>query len=124
MVSTLNWFEIPATDFKRATAFYAAVLNVQIVEDPSPAMQYAYLPAHPQKEGYGGAIASGENFKPSATGTTIYLDGGEDLSVPLSRVAGAGGTIILPKTSIGGNRGFIALFIDSEGNKVGLHSVG
>ncbi|WP_264521272.1 VOC family protein [Flavobacterium sp. N1994] len=124
MVNTLNWFEIPATDFARAKAFYATVLDAQIQEDPNPHMQYAYLPSDPQKGGFGGAIASGENFVPATTGTTVYLDGGNDLSVPLSRVESAGGTIILPKTDIGENRGFIALFIDTEGNKVGFHSIG
>ncbi|MXS72633.1 VOC family protein [Flavobacteriaceae bacterium W22] len=122
MVNTLNWFEIPAIDFARAKTFYATVLDAQIHEDPN--MQYAYLPSDPQKGGFGGAIAIGENFVPSMTGTTVYLDGGNDLSIPLSRVESAGGTIILPKTNIGENRGFIALFIDTEGNKVGFHSIG
>lgn len=122
MVNTLNWFEIPAIDFARAKTFYATVLDAQIHEDPNT--QYAYLPSDPQKGGFGGAIASGENFVPSMTGTTVYLDGGNDLSIPLSRVESAGGTIILPKTNIGENRGFIALFIDTEGNKVGFHSIG
>ena len=124
MVNTLNWFEIPATDFARAIAFYAAVLDAPIHVDPSPHLQYAYLPSDPEKGGFGGAIASGENFVPAMTGTTVYLDGGNDLSVPLGRVESAGGRVILPKTGIGGNRGFIALFIDTEGNKVGLHSIG
>ncbi|WP_159476666.1 VOC family protein [Dyadobacter sp. 3J3] len=124
MVNTLNWFEIPATDFARAKAFYATVLDAQIHDDPNPNMQYAYLPSDPQKGGFGGAIASGENFVPAMTGTTVYLDGGNDLSVPLGRVESAGGTVILPKTAIGDNRGFIALFIDTEGNKVGFHSIG
>ena len=124
MVNTLNWFEIPATDFKRAKAFYAKVLDAQIQDDPNQNMQYAYLPSDPNKGGFGGAIAGGENYIPAMTGTTVYLDGGNDLSAPLSRVESAGGTILLPKTAIGGNRGFIALFIDTEGNKVGLHSIG
>ena len=124
MVNTLNWFEIPATDFARAKAFYATVLDAQIHVDPNPNMQYAYLPSDPQKGGFGGAIASGENFVPAMTGTIVYLDGGNDLSVPLGRVESAGGTVILPKTAIGENRGFIALFIDTEGNKVGFHSMG
>lgn len=123
MVNTLNWFEIPATDFARAKAFYAKVLDVQIQDDSNPQMQYAYLPSEPENGGFGGAIASGENFVPSMTGTTIYLDGGNDLSLPLGRVESAGGKVILPKTSIG-NNGFIALFIDTEGNKVGFHSLG
>lgn len=121
MVNTLNWFEIPATDFERAKTFYATVLDAPIHEDPN--RKYAYLPADPQKGGFGGAIGVGDNFIPSATGTTVYLDGGQDLSISLSRVERAGGTVILPKTSIG-NNGFIALFIDTEGNKVGLHSMG
>ncbi|OYU79371.1 MAG: glyoxalase [Flavobacterium sp. BFFFF1] len=123
MVNTLNWFEIPATDFERAKAFYATVLDAPIHADPNPHMQYAYLPSDPQQGGFGGAIACGENFVPAITGTTVYLDGGNDLSVPLGRVERAGGTVILPKTSIG-NNGFIALFIDTEGNRVGFHSMG
>jgi uncharacterized protein len=121
MVNTLNWFEIPATDFARAKAFYATVLDVQIHDDPN--RQYAYLPSDSENGAFGGAIAIGENFVPAMTGTTVYLDGGNDLSVPLGRVESAGGTVILPKTAIGGN-GFIALFIDTEGNKVGFHSMG
>lgn len=58
------------------------------------------------------------------TGTTVYLDGGDDLSLHLGRIESAGGKVILPKTAIGENRGFIALFIDTEGNKVGFHSLG
>lgn len=123
MVNTLNWFEIPATDFERAKTFYEKVLDAQIHVDPSPNMQYAYLPADPQKGAFGGAIACGENFVPATTGTTVYLDGGNDLAVPLGKVESAGGTVILPKTAIGDNRGFIALFMDTEGNKVGLHSM-
>jgi hypothetical protein len=121
MVSNLNWFEIPSVDFARAKAFYAQVLGVQIHDDPN--RPYAYLPSDAENGGYGGAIGFGENFVPSTSGTTVYFDGGNDLSVRLNRVEAAGGKVILPKTAIGGN-GFIALFIDTEGNKVGLHSVG
>lgn len=121
MVHNLNWFEIPATDFTRAKAFYTTILDAPIQDDPN--RPYAYLPSDPAKGGFGGAIAYGENFIPSMTGITIYLDGGDNLAVPLSRVEGAGGKIILPKTAIG-NNGFIALFIDTEGNKIGFHSMG
>ena len=121
MVSNLNWFEIPATDFARAKAFYATVLDAQIHDDPN--RPYAYLPSDSKNAGFGGAIGFGDNFVPATTGITIYLDGGNDLSVPLGRVESAGGKVILPKTAIG-NNGFIALFIDTEGNKVGFHSIG
>lgn len=62
-----------------------------------------------------------EGAEPSANGVTVYLDGGEDLALPLSRVKSAGGEILIPKTDIGEN-GFIAHFLDTEGNKVALHS--
>lgn len=122
MKNSLNWFEIPATDFERAKAFYAKVLDAQIYDSPNPMMKYAFLPCDQNSGGVGGAIACGEGFVPASSGTTVYLNGGEDLSLALSRVPAAGGKVILPKTEIGGGMGFMALFIDSEGNKVGFHS--
>ena len=63
----------------------------------------------------------GPNYEPTDKGTIIYLNGGEDLQPALERVAKAGGKIILPKTSLGQN-GFMAHFLDTEGNKMGLYS--
>ncbi len=123
MVNSLNWFEIPASDFDRAKKFYSEVLGLPLHDSPDPTMKYAFLPADAQKGGVGGAIAAGENYVPSMTGTTVYLNGGEDLSIPLGKVEKAGGKVILPKTEIGNGMGFLSLFIDSEGNKVGFHSM-
>jgi len=78
------------------------------------------LPA--DNDGVGGGLAQGEGFEPSTKGTIVYLNGGEDLSIPLSKVTQAGGEIIMPKTAIGQN-GFMAQFIDTEGNKVAFHSM-
>lgn len=123
MKNSLNWFEIPASDFERAKTFYSKVLDAQITDSPNPMMKYAFLPYDQNSGGVGGAIASGEGLVPTTTGTTVYLSGGDDLAIALSKVAGAGGKVILPKTEIGGGMGFMALFIDSEGNKVGFHSM-
>jgi predicted enzyme related to lactoylglutathione lyase len=71
----------------------------------------------------GGAIVHGGGVTPSTEGTTVYLNGGDDLAPILSRVEPAGGSIAVPKTEIGNDFGFFALFIDTEGNKVGLHSM-
>jgi len=73
--------------------------------------------------GVSGAIVQGEGYKPSREGALVYLSGGRDLSVVLGRVEAAGGQIILPKTLITDEIGFIALFVDCEGNKIGLHSM-
>jgi predicted enzyme related to lactoylglutathione lyase len=121
MTNAINWFEIPATDFARAKKFYETILGVAITEMPHPRFKYGMLPADMEK-GVGGGLVQGDGYKPSADGSLIYLNGGDDLSAALSKVEKAGGKILLPKTSIGPN-GFMAHFIDTEENKVALHSM-
>lgn len=121
MTNAINWFEIPVTDFDRAKKFYETILGGEIMEMPFPNGKYGMLPCDMQN-GVGGGLAQGEGFEPSDKGTIVYLNGGEDLSGSLSKVESAGGKIIMPKTSIGEN-GFMAHFIDTEGNRVALHSM-
>lgn len=122
MTHSINWFEIPVTDFTRAKKFYETLYGAEIIVMPHPTFKYGMLPADMQNGGVGGGIVQGEGFEPSTKGALIYLNGGEDLSLPLSRVEDAGGKILLPKTSIGGN-GFMAHILDTEGNKIALHSM-
>lgn len=122
MANAINWFEIPAKNFARAKSFYETILGVAIMEMPHPTMKYGMFPADMQNGHVGGGLVEGEGFEPSVNGTLVYLNGGDDLAVPLSKVEAAGGKVILPKTSIGQN-GFMAYFMDSEGNKVALHSM-
>jgi uncharacterized protein len=122
MKNSINWFEIPATDFARAKKFYEAVLDIKMDEMPFPNGKYGIFPADMQNGGVGGGLMQSAGFNPSKDGTVVYLNGGEDLSTPLSRIESAGGKIIMPKTSIGQN-GFMAQFIDTEGNRVALHSM-
>jgi uncharacterized protein len=120
MINAINWFEIPVTDFTRAKMFYETLFGASIREMPYPDGRYGMFPSDMQA-GVGGAIIKGEGFTPSDTGTIVYLNGGDDLSVPLAKIENAGGKITIPKTSIGSN-GFMAQFLDTEGNKVALHS--
>lgn len=120
MKNAINWFEIPVTDFIRAKKFYETILGAEITEMPFPDGKYGILPSDMQ--GVGGGLAQGEGFVPSDKGTIVYLNGGEDLNLSLNKVEAAGGKIIFPKTSIGEN-GFMAHFIDTEGNRVALHSM-
>ena len=117
------WFELPATDLDRAQAFYEAVTARPMPREKTPdgTKELAKFLAAPDDERAQGCVIKGEPFRPSPEGTLVYLNGGSDLAEPLSRVVAAGGRILLPKTSIGPH-GFIALFQDSEGNRVGLHS--
>ena len=68
-------------------------------------------------------VVHGDGTAPSKSGTLVYLNGGDDLAVMLARVEPAGGTVAVPKTDIGSGFGFFAHFIDTEGNRVGLHSM-
>jgi hypothetical protein len=64
-------------------------------------------------------------FKPSAdSGVTIWLNAGDDLQVALDRVEAAGGQILQPKTPISEEYGHMAMILDTEGNRIGLHSMG
>jgi uncharacterized protein len=117
----LSWFEIPATNFNRAKAFYETVLGRTIDPMVMGPTTMGFLSSDPNA--VGGAIVYSEDAEPSTLGTTVYLNGGDDLAPMLSRVERAGGSIAVPKTEIGNDFGFFAHFIDTEGNKVGLHSM-
>ena len=121
MKNAINWFEIPVNNFERAKKFYEQIMNGEIQEMPHPEFKYGMLPADMQN-GIGGGIVEGPGFEPSDKGALIYLNGGDDLSIPLAKVEMAGGEILMPKTAIGPN-GFMAYFKDTEGNKVALHSM-
>lgn len=122
MKNSINWFEIPVTDFKRAKAFYAKIMDAEINDMPHPMYKYGMLPFDQQNGGIGGALVEGAGYEPSQTGSLVFLNGGDDLSIPLAKVEKAGGKISVPKTSLGLN-GFMAQIIDTEGNRVALHSM-
>ena len=113
MKDAINWFEIPAADFARAMKFYSEVLDVEMKEMPSPdgKMKYGNFPYDQDGSVVSGGIVEMEGFEPTKAGPIIYLNGGDDLSIPLSRVEGAGGKVVMPKTPI--EEMFMAEFIDN-----------
>lgn len=118
----VTWFEIPVTDLARAVGFYETVFATKMVQEPCPSgMTMAVFPA--EGTAVKGCLIQHEACKPSADGTTVYLNGGDDLSAPLSRAEQAGAKIVVPKTLITPEIGYFAQFIDSEGNRVGLYSM-
>ena len=124
MKNAINWFEIPVSDYERAKKFYNTILDVEISDFhmPEKNMKYGIFPHDMENNGVGGAIVKMEEMKPSTEGSTVYLNGGDDLNVALNKVEAAGGKVFMPKTDIDEN-GFIAQFIDTEGNRVALHSM-
>jgi predicted enzyme related to lactoylglutathione lyase len=125
MKSAISWFEIPSTDLDRATKFYEKIFNVTLIPMDMPSIRMRMFPVEDQVNGIGGAVVhSGGFHKPSLTdGPLIYLNGNPDLQLVLDRVVAAGGSIMVPKTEISPEYGFMAVIIDSEGNRIGLHSI-
>ena len=121
MANALNWFEIPVTDFARAKSFYEKVLDIAIEPMVMGPSTMGMLSS--DQNAVSGAIVQGDGGSPSQNGTIVYLNGGDDLAPILARVQSAGGSVLVPKTEIGNEFGFFAHFVDSEGNKVGLHSM-
>lgn len=119
-MGVLSWFEIPATDIARATAFYEAVFDISTVpEDIGDGDVKSIFPA---ESGVTGAISQGPAWTPSAQGIMVYFDGGDDLQVVLDRVEAAGGTIVEPKQTVDATSGYWARIRDTEGNIIGLLS--
>lgn len=119
MKNFISIVEIPTADFSRAVSFYQALLTIQIEKVDMGEMRMGVFPG-------GGTVnvtlVGGNDYKPSANGTTVYLNGGDDLQTILDKVEPNGGKVLVPKTEISPEMGFFALFTDTEGNKLGLHS--
>lgn len=120
MNNPICWFELPVTDMARAVRFYEAVFGVTLRRDACGGHPMAIFPyAEPQPSG---ALVQMPQLAPRDNGTLVYLNGGEDLNLALQRVRAAGGEVAMEKTLIAEDIGYMALFIDSEGNRVGLYS--
>ncbi|MEQ8881416.1 MAG: VOC family protein [Cyclobacteriaceae bacterium] len=119
MNNPVQWFEIATKDLERAKTFYSEVFNLefQYIEMPDSKM---YMFGEPDKIGSAGCLLQSAESKPSTEGTTIYFSC-EDVAVHADKIEIAGGQVIVPKTDIG-EFGFFGQFIDSEGNRLGLHS--
>ena len=119
-MSAVAWFEIPATDIGRARRFYEAIFAFEMKPLDLGDLQMALFPAG------GGALNQHPTFyKPSSdAGPLVYLNASPDLAIVLGRVEKAGGKVVVPKRQISPEYGYMAVFIDSEGNRVALHSTG
>ncbi len=125
MKNVINWFEIPVSNYERAKKFYSEILGVEITDHhmDDKNVKYGIFPYDMENQGIGGAIMQMEGMNPSIDGSTVYLNGGNDLNDYLSKVEAAGVKVIMQKMDIQEN-GFIAQFTDTEGNRVAFHSMG
>ena len=122
--NAISWFEIPTTDLDRAQKFYETIFDIQMVSLNLEQLKMRMFPIE-NPMNVGGALCFNKEFyKPSSTdGPLIYLNANPDVQNVLDKVEGAGGKIIVPKTEISPEYGHMAVFIDTEGNRIALHSV-
>jgi uncharacterized protein len=120
MKGMVSIIEIPVSDFSRAVKFYQTILNASIEEVDMGGTTMGVFPS--DGETVNVVLVKGDDYKPSAEGAVVYLHAGDDLQPTLTSIEKSGGRIIVPKTQISPEMGFFAIFIDSEGNKLGLHS--
>jgi uncharacterized protein len=120
MNNLISIVEIPVTDFARAVKFYQTILVVTIEEMEMDGNKMGILK---NEEGTVNVVlVKGNDYKPTTDGAVLYLNAGNDLQPMLDKVKQNGGQVIVPKTEISPEMGFFALLIDTEGNKLGLHS--
>ncbi len=122
--NAISWFEIPSTDLDRAAKFYETIFDTSLVPLDMPNIKMRMFPLEDMMTGVGGAIVNSGDFHiPSKTdGPLIYLNANPDVQNVLDKIEAAGGKVIVPKTGIG-EYGFMGVFIDTEGNRIAVHSV-
>ena len=119
MANTIVWADIPVADMDRARQFYGAVLQSEIPLMDGANGDVALLPMEPGDAG--ADLVKSENAKPGVAGATVYLNSNGDPEGMIERAVAAGGQLAMPVTDMGEMVGFIGYFIDSEGNRVGVH---
>lgn len=125
--NAITWFEIPVVDTERAKKFYETILDIQMetrsIEETNEELTFFPFETGVIRATSGlvsGALTKNNYYKPSNSGTVIYLNAYPKIQHVIDRIEPAGGKIILPKTKI--IAGYIARFLDTEGNLVGIHA--
>lgn len=120
MKNLISIVEIPTADFSRAVAFYRVILDISIEEIEMDGIRMGLFPNDGQNVFV--QLINGSEYKPSIDGTIVYLNAGDDLQTVANKIEANGGEIVIPKTGMGPEMGFFAIFTDTEGNKLGLYS--
>ena len=118
------WFEIPVKNMERAIRFYETVLNLKLTLQDFNEPR-AFFPLDNKKQGSGGALVLNDKyFNPSKDGVLIYFNSPTgDIANELSKVEDAGGDVLMTKTLINKDVGYMGLIFDTEGNKIAFHSM-
>jgi len=117
--NTICWVDIPVANLDRAIRFYSAVLGAKVAKESVPGFEFGLLP-HAQSN-VSGCLCQTEDNRPSAQGPLVYLSVEGRLDDAIQTARESGGRIVQDKHQIGPH-GHRAIIVDSEGNRVALHS--
>ena len=122
--NVVGWFEIPTENMDRAVKFYETVFDFKLQREKMGELDMAWFPSNMEAYGSAGSLVyMPEFYKPSADGPLVYLTANSgDLATELGRVVAAGGQVLMEKKQISPEHGYMGLFLDSEGNRVAMHS--
>ena len=125
MQNAISWFEIPTADINRAQNFYETIFSISMMPMDMPNIKMRMFPLDDMMTQVGGALVDSGGFhRPSELmGPLIYLNANPDVQLVLDKIEIAGGKILVPKTEISPEYGSMAVFLDTEGNRIALHSV-
>lgn len=126
MQHAISWFEIPTENLDRATQFYEIILGLELQPMDMPGMQMRIFPIDNMMEGVTGVLIKTEDgfHKPSSShGPLVYLNANDGMEDILSKVESAGGQILQDRMQISPEHGYMAIILDSEGNRIAFHSV-
>lgn len=118
----VGWFEVPVTDMDRAKAFYNTVFDIDIQVQDFGGVQMGWFPYAEGKSGASGSLIHHEAYVPSDTKGVLVYFSSADVANEMGRVEAAGGKIVKAKTQISPEVGYMGIFIDTEGNRMALHS--
>ena len=121
MARRLAWFEIPVTDMDRAKVFYEDVFNIEINVHDFGGVLMGWFPQTESEIAASGSLIKQSSYVPSKEGTLIYF-ACEDVATEIGKVEKAGGKVYQKKTKISEEYGYMAVFVDTEGNRIALHS--
>jgi hypothetical protein len=112
------WFDIPVANLDRAAAFYAAVLAIKVHKEQFENVSFGVLDHH---DGNGGCLVPNESGISSTGGILVYMNAERRIRDAVGQVERLGGKLMQPVHAIGPH-GFRAIVLDSEGNRIALHS--
>ena len=121
-MNPISWFELPVAEMGRAVDFYSAVFGWELKVMEGEALTMCWFPSDDNAYGAGGSLVLSEHYVPHNDGLLVYFMC-DDVQETLARIPSAGGKILKEKTLITPDIGYMGLALDTEGNRIALHSM-